>query len=370
MNDFQISPQPAGHHLFSNLKLRVSSIVWFLLATTFLLSVPVLSDWSGWLIIIFAIIALVIAWPITWILRHLFAGQRNETYRAGFVKAALASLFVLCTVTAAPLYYLAAVTEAKPLIAPQATLSNGNKTIVFQGMMHIGSEGFYKSVVYDLERSLADSYVIYYEGVMPSTPEGNAWFSKTLGGGGDLNTNYKALAGTCGLHFQLDYFDMLRGDMVAHPERHITADVTTAQMQQEYEHLLATDPAFAADAQKTAAIPEGTDDKITSFINWQKKGTEGQKRLAGVVCRGVATIMLGGTSKRSQMDKVLLDFRNRELVKRILNERSDKIYITYGAEHLPGVVALLQKADPKWAIKTLKWVRTVETPETLDGQLK
>jgi hypothetical protein len=47
----------------------------------------------------------------------------------------------------------------------------------------------------------------------------------------------------------------------------------------------------------------------------------------------------------------------------------DKIFITYGAGHLPGLLGDLQKSDPAWEIKSLKWMRTIETPEDLEGQI-
>ncbi len=46
-----------------------------------------------------------------------------------------------------PLYYLAFRAENQPLIAPQVTLTDGQRTLVLQGMVHVGSEEFYKSVV-------------------------------------------------------------------------------------------------------------------------------------------------------------------------------------------------------------------------------
>lgn len=50
---------------------------------------------------------------------------------------------------------------------PLATLSNGQKTVVFQGMQHVASEDFFKSVVFDLEKALVDGYTLFYEGVLP-----------------------------------------------------------------------------------------------------------------------------------------------------------------------------------------------------------
>ena len=84
--------------------------------------------------------------------------------------------------------------QADPPLLPQATLTNGQKTVVFQGMIHVGMEGFYKSVVYDLEEALNEGYRLYYEGVQPSPGEGDAWFDEQLAGGSDLADNYKVLA--------------------------------------------------------------------------------------------------------------------------------------------------------------------------------
>ena len=66
---------------------------------------------------------------------------------------------------------------------PQITMTNGQKTIIFQGMQHVATEGFYKSVVYDLENSLSQDYVFLYEGVKPSTPEIDKWFETLITGG-------------------------------------------------------------------------------------------------------------------------------------------------------------------------------------------
>ena len=54
---------------------------------------------------------------------------------------------------------------------------------------------------------------------------------------------------------------------------------------------------------------------------------------------------------RSARDKLILEFRDENLVKRIIEDPSDKIYITYGAAHLPGVVAKLKNSDPKWVLQ-------------------
>ncbi|MCR6670400.1 hypothetical protein [Devosia ginsengisoli] len=353
-------------------KLRLSAIIWFLLLIGFLLGLPVLIEASIWIVAGVIVLALLLAFPVAWIVRRLFSGQRRQHWRTSYIKAAIAILFSLVTLLAAPIYYLAFRAALQPLTVPQATLSNGTKTVIFQGMMHVGSEGFYKSVIYDLEKALSDGDVIYYEGVV-GDPEGDAWFSETLAGGGDLSTNYQVFGDACGLQFQLNYFQLLREDMAAHPERHVNADVTTADMMHEYQRLVATDPGFAAavEAERAASKNEAAaDGGLGQVANWLQTATPGQKSLAGTACRGWITMALSKRQEPNVLDPVILDFRNRKLAERIIADPHQNIYMTYGAGHLPGLLADLQAADPAWEIKSLKWMRTIDTPENLSGAIE
>lgn len=373
MTDIATQPIPADSSWNERLKLRLSTIVWFLLAVGFLLALPVILDISWLLVLALAVLALILALPATWLVRALFKRQRQQLRRTSFAKAFAALLFVLSIIAAAPVYFFALYTDLHPMTVPQATLSNGSKTVVFQGMAHIGSEGFYKSVVYDLESALNDGYVLYYEGVMGSK-DGDEWFNQHLAGGGDLNTNYQMLSEVCGLNFQLDYFGLLTADRTLHPERHISADVTTADMMHEYDRLMQSDPVFAAS--QTPATTQATTEPTTSvgggattMIGWLQQGSPQLRALAGTVCRGFISLELGKKAAPEEMDKVIVDFRNRKLADRILSDTNQKIYITYGAGHLPGLLALLEASDASWTMKSLKWLRPVVAPEDLDGKL-
>lgn len=69
------------------------------------------------------------------------------------------------------------------------------------------------------------------------------------------------------------------------------------------------------------------------------------------------------------MDQVILDFRNRAMAQRIMQSTDDKIFITYGSNHLHGLVAELRKLDPKWAVGSVNWLRTIEAPAHIEGKL-
>jgi uncharacterized protein YbaP (TraB family) len=70
-----------------------------------------------------------------------------------------------------------------------------------------------------------------------------------------------------------------------------------------------------------------------------------------------------------ELNKLILAYRNRVLASALLAEPRGRIYVTYGAEHLSGVIALLKKADPRWRLVSVKWTRTIDSPEKLVGTL-
>lgn len=355
-------------------RIAAWTTIWLVLGFGFILSLPVIFGWATWLFFAIVIIAVVLALGLTWLLRRMSIRQRAiRSFSSSWARNGVLTLFILSILVAAPIYYLMVYAAVRPMTVPQATLSNGQKVVVYQGMIHIGSEDFYKSVVYDLEAALGDGYVLFYEGVQPGTPEANAWFNKLLGGGGDLSANYKALGDACQLRFQLGYFNLLTKDALVHPDRHVIADVTNTQLMREYQRLRATDPAFgkAMDKELAAVKPRsnesGASADIAGIVNWINSMSEGQRTLAGVVCRGYMALSLGG-EKTSEMDKLILEYRNRFLAQKILSDPRNKIYITYGSAHLPGVIELLKQADPRWQVKSVKWLRTNAPPDKVTGK--
>ena len=345
--------------------VRIATIAWFLLGLCFLLSAPVLLDASPWTLVAAAVAGLVLTGLIAQVFRRL---------RPQWIKLACALIFAICILLATPIFYLALRSALKPPTMPQVVLTNGSKTLTFQGMIHIGSEPFYKAVFYDLQKALAEDSVIYYEGIRPD-PVGDAWFRQMVSGNQELGDTYTSLANGCGLVFQNQVLQVLIEDMRARPERHVTADVTTLELKQEFDRLMASDPAFAA-TMRPRMTAQGAksetlgDGPVGKFIAWQQRATGGQKALAGTVCRGVMGMVQERAGHSDDvMDRVLVDFRNRMLAKRIEAEPKQRIFLTYGAAHLPGLYQLLKQSDPAWHVATVKWMRTIETPEDVNGAL-
>lgn len=350
------------------LKVRAGTLFGALLVLAFLLGAPVLVE-ASWLVLAAAVGLGVILAAAVFLLRRLLRRRPPRPGAGSFLRTALVTTALVVGLVALPIYWLAVKVAVDPLVLPRATLSDGRKTVVFQGMVHIGSEGFYKSVVYDLEAALAEGFVIFYEGIRPGDAASDAWFAEALAGGRDLSDNYKTLADICGLKFQLDYFALLAPEMVAHPDRHVIADVTTAEMKAEWDRLQATRPGEEAEAE--AADDDGL--PVEAMVEWLASLDSRQRNLVGTVCRGIFTEVLGredaeaGTDE--MMEEIVLGYRNRKLAERIAAHPAEKIYVTYGAGHLSGVLADLRAIDPAWELKSVSWARAIAAPEELEGRI-
>jgi hypothetical protein len=345
--------------------VRISSVLWFLGCVAFLLGLPIVLQASPLILLGIVLVATVVAGILAWFLASLRGGRIAPRW----IKGAIAGTFVLTALAASPVYYAATFTQFSPAMVPQAVLSNGQKTIVFQGMQHVGTEVFYKTVVYDLEDAVSRGSVAYYEGVRPSTPADNAWFDQMITGGADLSSAYRELGEVCGLRFQSDYFGLLGRDVREHPTAHVVADVDTSQLHAEYDRLMRSDAAFAAAmrARETGRKEEDTRG-LERLVGFLRIGTAGQREIGATLCRGYMTFATRRPAK-DQLDKLILDYRNRVLAKALLAEPRRRIYVTYGAEHLSGVLALLRRSDAKWQVQSMKWSRTIDRQETLAGKL-
>jgi hypothetical protein len=351
---------------------RLKGACWLALILFAAAGLLVVGKLPAWIIALILAVG-VAAGALPFLLRWLFK-RRDPAYSAGrsFAAFAVAGALSMVGLVALPVFYLAFWVQSGPTAVPLATLSNGKKTVVFQGMQHIGSEDFYKSVVFDLEQALADGYTLFYEGVTPvaGRPDLTDWFNQTLRGSKqDLSAGYKKMAEQCGLSFQLNYFDPIKADMAIHPSRHITADANFLEMKTEYDRLLREDPAFAAamaaKAAKAAQPSAASSDPFALFLHIVEGATPEQKRLAGIVCRGVLGMAVSGALGQGNdpSSRIIVDFRNRTLARFVDESSADKIYITYGAAHFPGFLAELQKRDPKFSIRSVKGVRPMTLPD-------
>lgn len=224
-----------------------------------------------------------------------------------------------------------------PATLPRITLSNGEKTVVFQSMMHIASPDFYTDVRNDMQKLEKEDYVFFYEGVKSGSPESLAKLSRFMGTTVSPEM-YDVLAEVAGLTFQGD--------------ESFTGIIPSTNVD------LTTDEIVKLAEKNATGFPV---EKEADFINILKKYypdfTPLQKKISIILARGIMNMLLRtytdpalaqGMKDTIPIFNIILDERNKHLAEAIETSPNQHIYIHYGALHYAGVLKLLQEKDPRW----------------------
>lgn len=358
---------------FRRLGIQLGAMFWLALLLFGALGMSIIHVVPLWMLALIVaagvVVGLVTYFPRWLINRKDPAFSPQWTY----FKHMLGGVLLAFGIAALPIVYMTYWVTSGPSVVPLASLSNGKKTVIFQGMQHVGSEDFYKSVVFDLEKALTEGYTLFYEGVqpVPDRPDLTQWFNETLRGTKkDLNAGYTQLAQACGLTFQLTYFEPLLADKAIHPSKHVTADVSYLDMKTEYDRLMRDDPAFArAIEAERAAKGSDDDDAMLAMLGKVGNANRDQKRLIGILCRGAMAMSISGSTGGGDatMQRIILDLRNRALARFVAESAAEKIYITYGAAHFPGFFKELKALDGAFAVQSMRWLRPMTMPNEAEA---
>lgn len=345
--------------------LRLGTLGWAVVGLAFLIGAPLL--WAASPMLLGGVIFLgaLVGMGCHGIRRLI---RRGSTPPGSGGRGALIGAGLVTGLAAAPGWWLLLQPVLHPLTVPRVTLSDGARTVVFQGMVHVGSEQFYRSVSYDLIRARDAGYVLFFEGVQPGTPDADAWLDAATQSGGDLNAQYGRIGEVCGLSFQGDFLAFFQRDQAMDPAHLVTADVTVTEMFEEWQRQVAADPALAS------ALPqvgnEGGGGLSVGRLLELASGLSGsQKDLLAAACRGAFSVILGRAESPDALNGVILDFRNRRLAERIIALPQADIYITYGSGHFPGLFRELQERNPDWQIVGTTWTTAIVPPDEATGQL-
>lgn len=262
--------------------IRIQTLLWTFLALLFLLSAPILWAASPLVLIVIAAAGAVLGMAV---------GRVIRSYRHRLGRAALAGAAIACTIIAGPLYWLMLQPALRPLTVPRVTLGDGARQVVFQGMVHIGSEQFYRSVVYDMIRARDAGYVLYFEWTLPGTPEATAWLDAAAHADGDLNAQYAHIGQVCGMQLQGDFLGFIQREAVIDPNHIISADVSVTEMYNEWQRLIAARPELG---QAIAAADNDQPDRSLSTVLDVISGLgDRQRDFFAAACRGAFTLLLG-----------------------------------------------------------------------------
>lgn len=300
--------------------------------------------------------------------------RRNKPDAPPFWKSWLraSTVWALALLALVSIPFLGAITfnAARPLALPRVELTDGRKEVVFQGMIHVGSEPFYQGVVFEVEKAADLGYTLLFEGVQPGTDENLERMNEILGTNGlNLNQIYDSFAQACGLRFQNEYFAVFVNDMKENPEQFVNADVSVDDMMAEWDRLLQEHPEWGLQ-QEPVRPEEEVDDRMSGFLGQLDNLTPGQQELVALACRTMMNLSFGNQGEQKPFNEhVVLNFRNEHLADAILEQAGNRIFVTYGAAHFPGVYSLLREADPNWKIIDVQWRQGIENRSRLEGNL-
>lgn len=217
----------------------------------------------------------------------------------------------------------------KPVQMHRYTLTNGDRTIIFQEMMHLAHDSFYDKVLGDLAELKRSGFTVAYERVHGSDEE-NQELCQTLG----MPEGYvKQLAPILGLSVQScpRYWNAM-------DDNDINADMSVRELI-DRARAMGIQPVFRAPLNMGKLLER------VSLNSRQQELAHGLIRLSLH-----AYPILPVPPQMQDVMELLLDRRNEKLYDIIQALPQKRILIHYGKAHFPGWWSLMRNRDPRWTI--------------------
>lgn len=331
-------------HLIYNLKnMRINKKDIF----SIIVLVPVLAwvFYLSWLVSVIWQIVLILAylfvfWLLYFLIKKIFR-SKNITNPWTIVSRLLFifSIFVFIIVwgVASLSYYF---NEVSPAKMPEYTLTNWEKTVIFQWMIHIWGQKFYDQVKQNLDNYRKEWFTHFFEWVKPGKPENLEKLSKAMWVNFDKDV-YKNMSELYWV-VQQDYYYILWKIT----EKDINVDISLDEVIEEYLKI--------AEENNSNDVYDFT--KILEYV--KKNLNPREMKLLVYINQATLNLLLSNheiLEKMSWMwNKKIFDViiwkRNEFLANEIQKSNDKKIYVTYWLLHFDWVLKLLQAKDPNWKI--------------------
>ncbi|MDD2907950.1 MAG: hypothetical protein PHH98_04885 [Candidatus Gracilibacteria bacterium] len=264
------------------------------------------------------------------------------------------SIFILVTTSIlGGLTYLS--NEIYKAKMPEYTISNGEKTVKFQAMVHIGSESFYNQVKENLKKYKEEGGVYFFEGVKPGTQENMSAFNDAIGIEFDTDL-YENFSKLYGVTFQdTESFLGIVNDL------DFNVDVDIDEIIRLYKEKNTIE-----ENNKPYSPPIDANKEI---LNTLSNLNERELKILVYLNQAILNLIIGSDSLQGTLSEnfnnknlfdVILNGRNKVIVDEIQKSEYKKIYITYGLLHFKGVLAGLQEQDPRWQIIETKYLYPID----------
>ena len=246
--------------------------------------------------------------------------------------------------------------EISPAKMPEFTISNWKKIVVFQAMSHIAKQDFYNQVRDNIRDFKSASWVYFYEWVKPWSKESSQKFDKALW----INFTpdlYKYMSRLYWLTFQNNNDFLLQVNNLD-----FNVDLNLDEIVKIYEKKVKI---------SNTPKPENTEIINASEQLLDQLNNLNDKELKVLVYLNQAimnTVIKNDKYAKSLLKDiwnqdlfdVILDERNDNLTKAIINSEYNKIYITYWLLHFEWVLNILQKNDKNWKIIKTRYLYPIK----------
>lgn len=246
--------------------------------------------------------------------------------------------------------------EVDPATMPIYTISNGDKTVIFHAMSHIGTPKFYEQVKKNIELSKKDGYVLYFEWVTPGSKENQDAFDKALWVKLDKDT-YSHMSKLYGLINQdNNQFLNLVND------KDYNVDVSIDDIMVQYNQLkvekwiqnraYAPPVDISSELMKELSKLRENELKVLRYIN---------KSFINVIVKSEwLQQAIQDQFANKELFDVILNKRNDVIVNKILTSEDKKIIATYWLLHFAGIFDKLQAADIRWRIIKIDYLYPIK----------
>jgi hypothetical protein len=228
-----------------------------------------------------------------------------------------------------------------PATMSRITLSNSEKTLIFQEMSHIGTENFYICAWSGISLLSNSGFQIYYEGVGSGTVENMKTFQKMLWIE-FTDTLYESFAQSIWMQSQ-KYESFISSEILR-----------TAKNVDIWIDSIVT---IANSKYGSGFYKESTPLSIeANIIEWISQMTENEKRVYAYFIRGLLNMMANSYQDisvfwmNSEIIDIILHERNKVISQRIQTSSDKKIIAFYGALHFNWIFEELKKQDIRWKV--------------------
>lgn len=240
------------------------------------------------------------------------------------------------------------------------TLSNGDKTVVFQSMTHIGLPSFYQQVGEEMNEYRKDGYSIFLEGIGhyddKKIRKGDPRYEEVVKKYTEIvesnrvpyakkMMNNKYVSQNEAMSFYYSYDDSY-------------IDFTTAELKESIENSLKQKKGNDTDKEK---IKELYSDTLGNHEDAFKRLLEDETSfilacnlddffLFTVVDDKIMPFISKIMNNPDLEVDITMTARNKKISDAINSSDNKNIYIVYGSRHFSGVLENLERNDPKWTI--------------------